>query len=148
MESFALSETLKVRQDLDVFLPLIPSSQYLYLLFDEENPLHTDTNYVFTTEGHILSLDKKHIKPVPPARRRMRKIEDHQCPAYHPLTIGNRHSFANGLTVGVKSRPDVDYSQHLTGTTSSINDERYWHPHGWCERPRTDLYVSELNTLR
>ncbi|KAJ2680458.1 hypothetical protein GGI25_000750 [Coemansia spiralis] len=39
MESFALSETLK----------------YLYLLFDEDNPLHkTHNNYVFTTEGHVL----------------------------------------------------------------------------------------------
>ncbi|KAJ1956693.1 hypothetical protein GGI12_005240, partial [Dipsacomyces acuminosporus] len=39
MESFLLSETFK----------------YLYLLFDEENPLHSlDNNYVFTTEGHVL----------------------------------------------------------------------------------------------
>ncbi|KAJ2645750.1 hypothetical protein GGH99_008182, partial [Coemansia sp. RSA 1285] len=39
MESFALSETLK----------------YLYLLFDEENPLHkSHSHYVFTTEGHLL----------------------------------------------------------------------------------------------
>ncbi|KAJ1822026.1 hypothetical protein LPJ75_000574 [Coemansia sp. RSA 2598] len=39
MESFLLSETLK----------------YLYLLFDEENPLHrTHSNFVFTTEGHVL----------------------------------------------------------------------------------------------
>ncbi|KAJ1953288.1 hypothetical protein EC988_003078 [Linderina pennispora] len=39
MESFLLSETLK----------------YLYLLFDDENPLHSlDNNYVFTTEGHVL----------------------------------------------------------------------------------------------
>ncbi|KAJ1950338.1 hypothetical protein FBU59_000727, partial [Linderina macrospora] len=39
MESFLLSETLK----------------YLYLLFDDENPLHSaDSNYVFTTEGHVL----------------------------------------------------------------------------------------------
>ncbi|KAM6169717.1 ER degradation-enhancing alpha-mannosidase-like protein 1 [Rhynchocyon petersi] len=42
MESFFLSETCK----------------YLYLLFDEENPVHrSGTRYVFTTEGHILSVD-------------------------------------------------------------------------------------------
>ncbi|KAI7815960.1 glycoside hydrolase, partial [Gamsiella multidivaricata] len=43
MESFALSETIK----------------YLYLLFDEENLLHQelkDSNFVFTTEGHVLRL--------------------------------------------------------------------------------------------
>ncbi|KAJ2378750.1 hypothetical protein IW150_000609, partial [Coemansia sp. RSA 2607] len=39
MESFLLSETFK----------------YLYLLFDEDNPLHkTHSNYVFTTEAHVL----------------------------------------------------------------------------------------------
>ncbi|CAI5767491.1 degradation-enhancing alpha-mannosidase 1 [Podarcis lilfordi] len=44
MESFFLSETCK----------------YLYLLFDEENPVHKSGNrYMFTTEGHIVSLDKR-----------------------------------------------------------------------------------------
>ncbi|KAJ2348631.1 hypothetical protein GGF43_004534, partial [Coemansia sp. RSA 2618] len=39
MDSFVLSETFK----------------YLYLLFDEGNPLHKlDNNFVFTTEGHVL----------------------------------------------------------------------------------------------
>ncbi|KAJ1875147.1 hypothetical protein LPJ55_000958 [Coemansia sp. RSA 990] len=39
MDSFLLSETFK----------------YLYLLFDENNPLHKlDSNFVFTTEGHLL----------------------------------------------------------------------------------------------
>ncbi|KAJ1733051.1 hypothetical protein LPJ61_001744 [Coemansia biformis] len=39
MDSFVLSETFK----------------YLYLLFDDDNPLHKlHTNYVFTTEGHVL----------------------------------------------------------------------------------------------
>ncbi|KAF9905426.1 alpha mannosidase-like protein [Linnemannia zychae] len=48
MESFALSETFK----------------YLFLLFDEENVLHQelkDSNYVFTTEGHVLSLANKYL---------------------------------------------------------------------------------------
>ena len=40
-ESFFLSETVK----------------YLYLLFDEDNPINTnDMKYVFTTEGHVLPL--------------------------------------------------------------------------------------------
>ncbi|KAJ1110562.1 hypothetical protein NDU88_007912 [Pleurodeles waltl] len=44
MESFFLSETCK----------------YLYLLFDEENPVHKSGNkYLFTTEGHIVPLDKR-----------------------------------------------------------------------------------------
>ncbi|KAG0265113.1 alpha mannosidase-like protein [Actinomortierella ambigua] len=48
MESFALSETFK----------------YLFLLFDEENVLHhemKDTNFVFTTEGHVLYLRNEYL---------------------------------------------------------------------------------------
>lgn len=44
MESFFLSETCK----------------YLYLLFDEENPVHkSGTRYMFTTEGHVISVDEQ-----------------------------------------------------------------------------------------
>uniref|UniRef100_A0A8C5BS39 alpha-1,2-Mannosidase n=1 Tax=Gadus morhua TaxID=8049 RepID=A0A8C5BS39_GADMO len=44
MESFFLSETCK----------------YLYLLFDEDNPLHKSENkYIFTTEGHIVPIDQR-----------------------------------------------------------------------------------------
>ncbi|KAF9122761.1 alpha mannosidase-like protein [Mortierella sp. 14UC] len=48
MESFALSETFK----------------YLFLLFDEDNVLHQelkDSNFVFTTEGHVLALANKYL---------------------------------------------------------------------------------------
>ncbi|XP_074055148.1 ER degradation-enhancing alpha-mannosidase-like protein 1 [Macrotis lagotis] len=49
MESFFLSETCK----------------YLYLLFDEENPVHQSGNrYMFTTEGHIVAVDK-HLRNSP-----------------------------------------------------------------------------------
>ncbi|CAO3624035.1 unnamed protein product [Cunninghamella blakesleeana] len=49
MESFMLSETLK----------------YLYLLFDSENSINTmDSNFVFTTEGHILPLANQYLKSV------------------------------------------------------------------------------------
>ncbi|KAG8516849.1 ER degradation-enhancing alpha-mannosidase-like protein 1, partial [Galemys pyrenaicus] len=42
MESFFLSETCK----------------YLYLLFDEENPVHkSGSRFLFTTEGHVVSVD-------------------------------------------------------------------------------------------
>uniref|UniRef100_A0A8D0CIU1 alpha-1,2-Mannosidase n=1 Tax=Scleropages formosus TaxID=113540 RepID=A0A8D0CIU1_SCLFO len=44
MESFFLSETCK----------------YLYLLFDEDNPLHkSESKYIFTTEGHVVPIDKR-----------------------------------------------------------------------------------------
>lgn len=44
MESFFLSETCK----------------YLYLLFDDDNPLHRSENkYIFTTEGHVVPIDER-----------------------------------------------------------------------------------------
>ncbi|KAI9205353.1 glycoside hydrolase [Polychytrium aggregatum] len=47
MESFFLSETLK----------------YLYLLFDTDNFVNrVDSNFVFTTEGHFLSLPRRLLK--------------------------------------------------------------------------------------
>ncbi|KAJ8086520.1 hypothetical protein PM082_005343 [Marasmius tenuissimus] len=127
MESFALSETLK----------------YLFLLFDEDNPLHRDdSHYVFTTEGHLLTLGKEYLKPVSATRRKLRKIENHQCPAYQPLTHGKKTSQDSvpGLTVGVRGRADVDYSRELVALTANELDGRYWSPDGWCERPKPELY--------
>ncbi|KAF8165423.1 alpha mannosidase-like protein [Crassisporium funariophilum] len=130
MESFVLSETLK----------------YLYLLFDEENPLNSDdSNYVFTTEGHILTLGQEHMKPIPPARKRMRHVEVHQCPAYTPYTtFRDSRQRQPGLVQGVLSRPDVDYARQLVGIASSSAEQEHWSPNGWCERPKVDPYSYEF----
>ncbi|KAF4619947.1 hypothetical protein D9613_005188 [Agrocybe pediades] len=126
MESFALSETLK----------------YLYLLFDEENPLHSDdSNYVFTTEGHILTLDRDHMNPMSKSRKRTRNIESHECPAYTPITSGS-HKSKPGLVQGVRSRSDMEYARHLVGTSPAFADESHWSPDGWCEKPRVDPYAN------
>jgi mannosidase alpha-like ER degradation enhancer 1 len=59
MESFVLSETLK----------------YLYLLFDEDNPLAgSDSNLVFSTEGHILTLNAEQLRPMSKSRRLAKKV--------------------------------------------------------------------------
>ncbi|PFH51443.1 glycoside hydrolase family 47 protein [Amanita thiersii Skay4041] len=126
MESFALSETLK----------------YLYLLFDEGNPLHSDdSNYVFTTEGHILTLGRQHMKPVSPARRRMRRKEAHQCPVYSPfVNILSRGSGNSGLTQGIRSHNYVDYARELVGLLPDETDNRTWSHTGWCEKPQLDIF--------
>ena len=117
--------------------------QYLYLLFDEDNPLHNDdSNYVFTTEGHILFLDQEHLRSTPPARRRTRTIEKHQCPAYMPFMLSRNGRTDSGLVVGVRSRPDMEYPRHLVGLSSSLSDERHWFRDGLCERPKVEPYVS------
>ncbi|KAJ7781324.1 alpha mannosidase-like protein [Mycena metata] len=123
MESFALSETLK----------------YLFLIFDEDNPLHKDdSNYVFTTEGHLLTLGPKHRKPTSRARRKMRKIDNHQCPAYHPF------SQSSGLTMGIRSRGDVDYARELLSQPPSDVDQELWSESGWCERPHVNLFAYDF----
>ncbi|PPQ64702.1 hypothetical protein CVT24_008329 [Panaeolus cyanescens] len=126
MESFALSETLK----------------YLYLLFDEENRLHLDdSNYVFTTEGHILTLAPEHLKPLHAARKKARTIEEHQCPAYTPNMAGYDHKKTkSGLVQGVRSRPDVEYARHLVGAGASTAEQAYWSPDGYCEKPYVEPY--------
>ncbi|KIM46267.1 glycoside hydrolase family 47 protein [Hebeloma cylindrosporum] len=130
MESFALSETLK----------------YLYLLFDEENFLHSDdSNYVFTTEGHILTLGQEHMKPRSQFRKRMRTIENHQCPAYIPFTrVFDHRQRRSGLVHGIRSRPDVDYARHLVGLSPTSADEQFFSPDGWCERPKVQPYTFEF----
>ncbi|KAF5388298.1 hypothetical protein D9615_000341 [Tricholomella constricta] len=130
MESFALSETLK----------------YLYLLFDEENPLHSDdSNYVFTTEGHILSLDKQHLRPMSATRRKLRHIDNHQCPAYKPfLHVPDKRGEGTGLVQGIQYRPDVEYARLLVGLTPTQSDINAWSPYGWCEKPHVDLYSYDV----
>ncbi|KAH7916186.1 glycoside hydrolase family 47 protein [Hygrophoropsis aurantiaca] len=125
MESFALSETLK----------------YLFLLFDEDNPLHRDdSNYVFTTEGHILTLPNDTLKPMSSARRKMRRLENHQCPAYESTRTFHFDYPWDGLIQGVGSREDVDYARYLIGLRPQPLDELQWSSYGWCAIPRVDLY--------
>ncbi|KAF7352860.1 alpha-1,2-Mannosidase [Mycena venus] len=125
MESFALSETLK----------------YLFLLFDEENPLHKDdSNYVFTTEGHLLTLGRQHLKPTPFTRRKMRHIETHQCPVYLPFS----QKGSSGLVMGIRSRGDVDYARELLAQPASDVDQDAWSESGWCERPLVNLFAYDF----
>ncbi|KAI8074586.1 glycoside hydrolase [Gongronella butleri] len=87
MESFMLSETLK----------------YLYLLFDDEHPVNSlDSNFVFSTEGHFLTLAPRYLASVNATAAGSRvskeqatdmatsqefkgKPRNRQCPRYSPL---------------------------------------------------------------
>ncbi|THH12390.1 hypothetical protein EW145_g47 [Phellinidium pouzarii] len=126
MESFVLSETLK----------------YLYLLFDEANPIHKDdSNFVFTTEGHILTLESKYLKGLSPARRRSRRVENLQCPAYRSIRVGaNEFDDDSGLITGILYRPDIDYARALVGASILEEEENWWSVDGHCDIPSADLY--------
>ncbi|KAI0334796.1 alpha-mannosidase [Cubamyces sp. BRFM 1775] len=130
MESFVLSETLK----------------YLYLLFDESNPLHADdSHWVFTTEGHILSLDRSLLRPISPARRKLRRVESVQCPAYRPPILAyDDWEGETGLRGGVMWRADFDYARELVGRMPSENETRWWDPEGWCMLPKHEPYTYDF----
>ena len=72
----------------------------------------------------------------------MRKIENHQCPAYnstlHRYPVVNNQS---RLALGVRWRTDWDYARELVALPATEGDMSVWSPYGWCERPRMDLYV-------
>ncbi|KIJ56728.1 glycoside hydrolase family 47 protein [Sphaerobolus stellatus SS14] len=130
MESFVLSETLK----------------YLYLLFDDDNPIHTDdSNMVFSTEGHLLTLLPQHLQAPPPSRRKLRKGEKLQCPAYSPLRFPwSPKDQSYGLATGIRSREDAEFARVTVGLAdgswAAEDDSAYWFPGGWCDVPKVDLY--------
>lgn len=127
MESFVLSETLK----------------YLYLLFDEDNEFsNSDSNFIFTTEGHILMLNSTHLNPISETRRRARRHERPQCPVHQPVIRPHAH----GLVYGIRGRPEYEYARHLAGNDMfgdvANGDSKWWDAHGICEVPKVDVFVS------
>ncbi|PVF93371.1 hypothetical protein CPB86DRAFT_715665 [Serendipita vermifera] len=133
MESFVLSETLK----------------YLYLLFDENNPLATsDSNIVFTTEGHILTLNSTHIRPMSPTRRSSRQYENLTCPAIEEPAIYPGGLRPPPLSHGIRSRVDYDFARTLTGLPrdgDAAKQDAFWStPYGTCEKPKVELFSYEF----
>jgi hypothetical protein len=146
MESFVLSETLKVSVSSSWFLPSVMTLnvQYLFLLFDEDNPLHSDdSHYVFTTEGHILSLDRKQQTISSPHRKT--HTEKNQCLAYSPITTARGiQGGYGGLVQGIRSHVDLDYSRELVALLPDEAEKDSWSLHGWCEKPQVDILVGPL----
>ncbi|KAF8529066.1 alpha-mannosidase [Hysterangium stoloniferum] len=134
MESFVLSETLK----------------YLYLLFDENNPLHTDdSNTIFTTEGHLLTLSREHINTPSAVRRQLRRGENLQCPAYYPTRHPSDPMDGHyGLASSVRSRDDAEFARISVGsdenTRAAADDAAFWMSEGWCKSPQTDLFSMDF----
>jgi mannosidase alpha-like ER degradation enhancer 1 len=112
-------------------------------LFDEENPIHSDdSNYVFTTEGHILTLEPKYTKPMSAVRRKLRGAENHQCPAYTPGLAFQKHSnLEGGIVGGIQSRRDVEYARFLTDGTATELEQAAWSPYGYCDIPNVEIFV-------
>ncbi|KAI7898486.1 glycoside hydrolase [Cokeromyces recurvatus] len=107
MESFMLSETLK----------------YLYLLFDVDHPLnHMDSNFVFTTEGHILPLSRHYLRST--------EAVNEQCPKYHDSIPGDLDMSS------MPYQPVTDYATQIVGTTAPVLPLSQ---HGYCALPYQTL---------
>ena len=128
------------------------ASQYLYLLFDEDNELHRDdSNLILTTEGHLLSLDRSLEKPISPIRRELRRVEHLSCPVYQPPLLAKDAKTGTGLIGGIYARSDIDYARTLVLAPTSGSEEYNWSPDGWCQIPKVELYVSlvlEMNVVQ
>ncbi|KAG0019679.1 alpha mannosidase-like protein [Podila clonocystis] len=137
MESFALSETFK----------------YLFLLFDEENLLHNelkDSNFVFTTEGHVLSLTNEQLRapattesaleqdPTPRHQYVMKGHHRHQHPRPSepkPWPMCPRYEAPATFLKSIPYRPDADFARQMVGTRPDARDHLELDPNGFCEKP-------------
>lgn len=126
--------------------------QYLYLLFDESNPLnHDDSNGVFTTEGHYLVLDKKLLRPPPKSR----KGEAQTCPRYDPVHSSRMHPNSSKslheLQPGILFRKDMEYARTLVGVISnpaSAISRGLWSESGFCESPSVQVTSPHIRSAR
>lgn len=113
--------------------------QYLYLLFDEENVVHSGTsNFIFTTEGHILAVQAYNelvstrrppyrssrrnstaadvANPLlPPTTQSDGYLGQLQCPFY----VGPRVQAGGALRGSIRDRPDFEYARLLSGVSLS-----------------------------
>lgn len=100
---------------------------------------------MFTTEGHILTLDREHLKPLSAARKKLRRVENHQCPPYQaPVLAWDDWDTETGMRGGIPDRADVDYARELVGRSWSEHEKTLWTPDGWCLIPKHEPYVRFL----
>lgn len=128
MESFMLSETLK----------------YLYLLFQEVDPVHdaVASGHLFTTEGHLLRLPTKLRKAPSHDFQEARKHDfagaNYVCQPYEPFSWG-------GLHVGIRQRDDYDYAASLVDMPLVAEAEKQWDSDQICKLPLAGPYHFEIS---
>ncbi|KAI8368252.1 glycoside hydrolase [Radiomyces spectabilis] len=130
MESFLLSETLK----------------YLYLLFDTDHPINkVDSNFVFTTEGHILPLSKQYLSPTYPEEEDPLDAASSTCSPYRPHTNYSTSYLLQPQSFDLTSvpyQPQTDYASELVGNAES--SIRVAVPNGYCEAVNLRTHLYEL----
>ncbi|EGG04189.1 family 47 glycoside hydrolase [Melampsora larici-populina 98AG31] len=129
MNSFVLSETLK----------------YLYLTFDEDNPInHKDDPFVFTTEGHILfipnatDLPKNQRSQMAIPRSTKSKSNEKICSVFKPSIQSSKYS--SGLKLTIRGRTDFELAKMLTGRIEgNSNSSIGWFDYGITQAPVLDV---------
>lgn len=93
-------------------------------------------------------LDRKHMKPLSATRRKMRKVNAHQCPAYvGPKRLSHHGQSVMSPVQGIRSLEYLDYARELVDLPPDETDQSIWNPEGWCERPRMDIFVSACSEV-
>ncbi|GJJ76591.1 ER degradation enhancer, mannosidase alpha-like 1 [Entomortierella parvispora] len=154
MESFALSETFK----------------YLFLLFDEENVLHQelkDSNFVFTTEGHVLALGSKYLQNghqnkktadedlwmAMSSEQQLRlksaggqqKIKELLPSSLYASTKKQRwpqcpvYRAPDTFLKSIPYRSDADFARQMVGTRPDARDLLELDPKGFCDKPSLEV---------
>ncbi|KAL2312637.1 alpha-1,2-Mannosidase [Schizosaccharomyces pombe] len=111
MESFFLSETLK----------------YLFLLFDDDNPIHrSHHDFIFTTEGHLF-----------PVTNQTRLSTSQRIYDGGEVCVAEDYDRSKWpmLYSLIASRDDYDYVSHLVGIDNKAIPSYLIDPSGVCKRP-------------
>ncbi|KAF7723480.1 alpha mannosidase-like protein [Apophysomyces ossiformis] len=138
MESFMLSETLK----------------YLYLLLDTDHYLnHLDSNFVFTTEGHILPLPRPYLENKASGSRNISTTTNSRlCKSHTVFNSFMKGNFTNRShyvmrphkldMTSIPYRHDADFAAGLVGLTDKGFREVF--PNGYCSSPELGALSFEL----
>lgn len=82
------------------------------------------------------------MKPLSAARKKLRREESLQCPAYlSPLLAYDDWESETGMSGGILDRADFDYARMLIGRPASEYEEKTSTPDGWCIIPKHEPYV-------
>ncbi|KAG8878965.1 alpha mannosidase-like protein [Tulasnella sp. 331] len=122
----------------------IKAHLYLFLLFDEENPLNKlDSNFVFTTEGHVLQLRRADLNGSISSSQANQTSQGASTCARHVAS-----SSWPGIAGSIRDRTDYDYARHLVGVegnASAVEDDSdRWDIYGKCDMPRHEIFKSDF----
>ena len=107
--------------------------------------------------SHVLTLVllERHLEKYgtnPSARRKLRPINNSQCPAYRQPELNLHSVTGTPLRGGIRTSPNFEFGRYILGVLPTArlaeDDAPYWMPDGWCEIPKHQQYVIVGNLSR